>query len=112
MGEWPGARSTLPRLFGVEVAPLGASPPEARCWLLAGGPLLGRGPVVGTRKEAAALGGGASEAVGRAGGGMRLDAGFCEGGGTLLGGGGMDDTFCGLFDAGKEGTVGECFGDV
>lgn len=38
MGEWPGASNTFPR------------PDEpARCWLLLGGPLFGRGPFDGTR---------------------------------------------------------------
>ena len=64
MGEWPGERRTLPRLLGVETEPLGARPPIgarpplARCWLCSGGPLFGSGPVVGTRRDAAALGGG------------------------------------------------------
>lgn len=58
----------MPRAFGGVEAPFGIRPPLTRCWEPAGGPLFGRGPFDGTRSEAAALGGGASD--GRAGGGI------------------------------------------
>ena len=89
MGECPGERSTLPRALGMLTAPLGVSPPFGdrppftRCWLFAGIPLFGRGPVDGTRREAAALGGGAK--VGRGGGGIMVAEVFCAGARDFLG---------------------------
>lgn len=100
IGEWPGARRTLARGLGVE---LGVRVVVRRCWLLDGGPRLGRGPLDGTRREADVLGGVRLLAVeGRAGGGIRLDLGG-------LGGGGMFEARCALSEAGKRG-VGEVVG--
>lgn len=92
IGEWPGDSKTLPREFGVEGVVVVVV--VRRCWLLAGGPLLGSGPLEGTRKEAAVLERGVGG--GRLGGGMRDVALLwlegllgCDGGG----GGGMGEEF-------------------
>src|ERR1700761_6767589 len=69
MGEWPGERRALPRALGVGTAPFGLRPLLTRCWLFAGGPLFGKGPVVGTRREVVAFG--RALGVGRGGGGIR-----------------------------------------
>ena len=102
MGEWPGLRRTFPRGFGVDTAvPFGDNPPLTRCWLFAGGPRLGSGPDVGTRRPAAGLCLGVG-AAGRDGGGIRPELDFDAG----FGGGGIADTLCALLAAGKEGTGG------
>ncbi|KAI7197783.1 hypothetical protein KC363_g226 [Hortaea werneckii] len=97
---------TLPRELGVETAvPFGERPPLARCWLLAGGPRLGNGPVEGIRREDAALGGGPRcGTAGRDGGGINPAAGFGGGGPDMdagLGGGGISEVFCALLAAVK-----------
>ena len=91
--------------------PFGERPPLARCWLLAGGPRLGNGPVEGTRREDAALGGGPRcGTAGRDGGGINPADGLGGGGPDTeagLGGGGISEVFCALLAAGKVG-VGLC----
>jgi hypothetical protein len=109
IGLWPGESRTF-LLREDLVVEVGARPEELlmRCWLLAGKPRLGRGPVVGTRRPEAVLGGKGRivGGDGRDGGGMRdaavgvdLAAGF--GGGAMF-----DDALCALFGAGKVGAVG------
>ena len=59
---------------------------------------------MGTRNEFAWVGAGPRGAgVGRAGGGMSEEAGFCCGVPFGLGGGGVADALWGLFAAGKDG---------
>lgn len=89
IGEWPGARRTLPRAFGTVDTLLGASPPLTRCCELAGGPLLGRGPLDGTRTDAADLAGGADD--GRGGGGIDPDVRLEVEAGSALGDRGMSE---------------------
>lgn len=101
MGEWPGESRTLLRGFGVLIALLGERLLLTRCWLLDGGPRFGRGPVVGMRRDEAALGLGPG--AGRAGGGIRPDGPWMVG----LGGGAIADARCALFAAGNDGTDGD-----
>lgn len=107
----------MPRGLGVETAvPFGERPPLARCWLLAGGPRLGNGPVEGTRSEDAALGGGPlCDTAGRDGGGINPAAGFVDGRPDAevgLGGGGISEVFCVLLAAGKDDPVVFCSFDL
>ena len=116
IGEWPGARSTLPLALGGAVAPLTVRPPPpplTRCAEFAGGPLFGRGPVVGTRSEAGVLADRPAAGFGLAGGAMRpalpFTAGFSDAPDELN----ALEVRCALFDAGKRGTGGfegvDCF---
>jgi hypothetical protein len=115
-GEWPGARRTLPRAFGVLSVGFAASgtprlPFEVGGPRLGIGPRFGNGPVVGMRidwevvgkarsLEGATRGGGMSDEVaGLEGGPMRF--GF-EGGGMANDGAGAE-ALCAEFSAGKEG---------
>lgn len=104
MGEWPGARRTLPRALGIAVVEVGARPPLTRCWELAGGPLFGRGPFEGTRREAAALGGGMAD--GREGGGISPGEPFGARSCADLGGRGVLEARWALSAAGNRGTGG------
>ena len=74
MGLWPGARRTLPRALGTPIVAVGARLELMRCCEFAGGPLLGRGAVDGTRSAAAGLAGVAK--AGRAGGGIMFNVPF------------------------------------
>ena len=101
MGEWPGERRTLPRAFGTAMAPFGLSPPFTRCCLFCGGPRLGRGPLEGTRRDAAELRGGTG--TGRGGGGMRFAGGLAGGASVPFGDFEAEEVRCGLAIAGDDG---------
>lgn len=94
----------MPLGFGVEIVPLTVRPPPTRCWLFAGSPRLGSGPLDGTRRADADPG--VDTIDGRGGGAIKFPLLSLALGAAGLGGGIMDEARCGLFDAGNEdGTL-------
>ena len=79
----------MPRALGGATAPFGLKLLLTRCWLFAGSPLFGKGPVDGMRREAAELRGRIGD--GRGGGGIRDVRFFCAGASVPFGERGAGD---------------------